>query len=49
MDNALCTSGMEADNKDKTGTVGTYTFECNAELGSDGDTLPWHIYYPKAS
>lgn len=49
MDNALCTSGMEADNKDKAGTVGTYTFECNAELDSDGDTLPWHIYYPKAS
>ena len=46
MDNALCTSGFESEGKSKEGSVGTYTFECTAELTSDGDTLPWHIYYP---
>lgn len=49
MDNALCTSGFAQEGKNKEGSVGTYTFECNAELTSDLDTLPWHIYYPKAS
>lgn len=49
MDNALCTSGFEQEGKNKEGAVGKYTFECHAELTSDLDTLPWHIYYPKAS
>lgn len=49
LDNALCTSGFEQEGKNKEGAVGKYTFECHAELDSDLDTLPWHIYYPKAS
>lgn len=49
MDNALCTSGFEQEGKNKEGAVGKYTFECHADLTSDLDTLPWHIYYPKAS
>lgn len=50
MDNALCTSGFEQEGKNKEGAVGKYTFECHAELtGDDLDTLPWRIYYPKAS
>lgn len=49
MDNALCTSGFEAEGKNKEGAVGAYTFECHADLSGDLDTLPWHIYYPKAS
>lgn len=49
LDNALCTSGFEQEGKNKEGTIGKYTFECHAELDSDLDTLPWHIYYPKAS
>ena len=49
LDNALCTSGMETDSKSKEGTVGAYTFECHAELDGDGETLPWHIYYPDAT
>lgn len=49
MDNALCTSGFEQEGKNKEGAVGKYTFECHAELTSDLDTLPWHIYYPKES
>ncbi len=46
MDNALCTSGFESEGKNKEAGVGTYTFTCHAELSSDLDTLPYHIYYP---
>lgn len=49
MDNALCTSGFEQEGKNKEGAIGKYTFECHADLTSDLDTLPWRIYYPKAS
>ena len=49
MENALCTSGFEQEGKNKEGAIGKYTFECHAELTSDLDKLPWHIYYPKAS
>nr|DAT94323.1 MAG TPA: major tail protein [Caudoviricetes sp.] len=49
MDNALCTSGFEQEGKNKEGAVGKYTFECHADLTSDLDKLPWHIYFPKAS
>lgn len=49
MDNALCTSGFEQEGKNKEGAVGKYTFESHAELTGDLDTLPWRIYYPKAS
>ena len=45
--NALCTSGFESEGKSKEGTIGKYTFQCSADLESDLDTLPWHIYYPK--
>ena len=48
LDNALCTSGFEQEGKNKEGAIGKYTFECNADLGTDLDKLPWHIYYPKA-
>ena len=49
LDNALCTSGFELEGKNKEAGVGKYTFECNAELDSSLDILPWHIYYPKAT
>lgn len=49
MDNVLCTSGFEADGKNKEEGVFTCTFECHADLTSDLDTLPYHIYYPKAT
>lgn len=49
LENALCTSGFEQEGKNKEGAVGKYTFECHAELTGDLDTLPWKIYYPKAS
>lgn len=48
-ENALCTSGMEQEGKSKEGAVGAYTFACHADIedGTDLDTLPWKIYYPK--
>lgn len=49
LDNALCTSGFEQEGKNKEGAIGKYTFECHADLDGDLDTLPWRIYYPKAS
>ena len=49
LEGALCTSGFEQEGKNKEGAVGKYTFECHADLDGDLDTLPWKIYYPKAS
>lgn len=49
MDNAVCTSGLETEGKNKTEAVGKYTFECHADLDGDLDTLPYHIYYPKTT
>lgn len=49
LENALCTSGFEQEGKNKEGSIGKYTFESYAELTGDLDTLPWKIYYPKAS
>lgn len=49
LDNALCTSGFELEGKNKEAGVVTLTFECYAELTSDLDTLPYHIYHAKAS
>lgn len=49
LDNALCTSGMELEGKNKEAGVIALTFESYAELTSGLDKLPWHIYYPVAS
>lgn len=49
MDNALCTSGFESEGKNKEAGVFTCTFECHADLTSEMDTLPYHIYFPKAT
>ena len=46
-DNALCTSGLELEGKNKEAAVPKFTFECYADLTPEADTLPWHIYYPK--
>lgn len=47
LDNALCTSGFTVEGKNKEQGVAVCTFECHANLTSDLDTLPYHIYYPK--
>lgn len=47
-DNALCTSGLEVEGKSKEMAVLKATFECYANIDGDLETLPYHIYYPKA-
>lgn len=44
--NALCTSGLELEGKNKEAAVPAFTFECFADLTPEADILPWHIYYP---
>lgn len=46
LDNALCTSGLEAEAKNKDNTVVKVTFECYQEVEGDLMKLPYHIYYP---
>lgn len=44
-DYALCTSGLEAEGKNKENSVFPATFECYANLSEGAtDTLPYHIY-----
>lgn len=48
LDNALCTSGFEAEGKNKNAAVMKATFECYADPNKGNlDKLPYHIYYPK--
>jgi hypothetical protein len=49
MENVLCTSGFTSEGKNEEAGVGTYTFTCHADLTSDLQTLPVHIYYPKTT
>ena len=49
LENALCTSGLELGTANKEGVVATVTFECHATPDSGLDTLPYKIYYPKAT
>lgn len=44
LENALCTSGLNWESGDGDGVTHPLTFECNA--ATEGDRLPWHIYYP---
>ena len=48
-DNALCTSGLELEGKNKENGVVKATFECYADITGDLETLPWHIYYPNVA
>lgn len=48
-DNALCTSGLELEGKNKEAAIPKLTFECYADLSPEADKLPWHIYYPTAA
>lgn len=49
LDNALCTSGLELEGKNKEEGVATLTFECHADAETSLTSLPYHIYYPKRS
>lgn len=46
MDNALCTSGLEQEGKNKEAGVGKYTFRCSQTIEGDLTVLPYKIYYP---
>lgn len=47
MENMLCTSGFEADTKNKDKSVLKCKFECSAGFEDAHDTLPVFIYYPQ--
>ncbi|QBE95226.1 hypothetical protein PMF13cell1_00740 [Blautia producta] len=49
LENALCTSGLELEGKNKDAAVGKYTFECSQKLSGDHTKLPYHIYFPSAA
>lgn len=44
--NALCTTGLELEGKNKENGVVKATFECYAEIDGSHETLPWKILYP---
>ena len=48
---AICTEGLESDNKNKEAAVIPAVFKCVAELneGANTNKLPYHIYVPKAA
>ena len=46
MENALCTSGLGIEGKNKEAGVGKYTFRCSQNITGDLTTLPYKIYYP---
>lgn len=43
---AICTSGLEVEGKNKEAGVFKGTFECVADITPEADTLPWKILYP---
>ena len=49
MENALCTSGMEIESKNKEAATVKLTMEAYANNEGDLDTLPVKIYYPGAA
>lgn len=46
LENALCTSGLELETKNKETAVLKATFECNADFDDSHDTLPVYIFVP---
>ena len=49
MENALMTSGLELNPKNKESVNGTYVFECHQEITGNLSKLPYHIYVPSAT
>ena len=46
---AICTSGLEVEGKNKEAGVFKGTFECVADVTPEADTLPWRILNPTPS
>ena len=49
LENALCTSGLKIEGKNKENSVIKLTMEAYAENEGDLDTIPVRIYYPSAA
>lgn len=49
LDNALCTSGLELEGKNKDASVTKYTFASRQAIDGDLTTIPYHIYLPKTA
>ena len=49
LDNALCTSGLEVESKNKDESVMKYTFGSRQDITGDLTTIPYHIYFPKTA
>lgn len=49
LDNALCTSGLSIEGKNKDSAIPKYTFECSQAIDGDLTILPYHIYYPSVT
>lgn len=49
LDNAICTSGIELEGKNKDASVTKYTFESRQDINGDLTTIPYHIYIPKTA
>lgn len=43
---AICTSGLEVEGKNKEAGVFAGSFQCVADISPEADTLPWRIIYP---
>lgn len=43
---AICTSGLEVEGKNKEAGIFKGVFECVADISPEADTLPWRILYP---
>lgn len=46
LENALCTSGLSIEGKNKEAGVGKYTFRCSQTISGDLTVLPYKVYYP---
>lgn len=49
LENALCTSGLTVEGKNKTGSTQKVVFRCTQKPGGDPRKLPWKVYYPKTA
>lgn len=49
LENALCTSGLSVEGKNKDGSTQKVVFRCTQKASGDPRKLPWKIYYPKST
>lgn len=49
LDNAICTSGIEVEGKNKDAATSKLTFEARQSITGDLTTIPYHVYFPKVA